>query len=70
MVILKKSKRMRKEKTDRDPDLEVSGHGHRSGGSQEHTGQVRSQVRGFPEKRRSGPGLCSGGPRDLGPVTY
>jgi hypothetical protein len=31
VVILKKSKRMRKEKTDRDPDLEVSGHGHRSG---------------------------------------
>jgi hypothetical protein len=28
-VILKKSKRMRKEKTDRDPDLEVSGHDHR-----------------------------------------
>ncbi len=46
VVILKKSKRMRKEKTDRDPDLQVSGHGHRSGGSQEHTGQVRSQVRG------------------------
>ena len=44
MVILKKSKRMRKVKTDRDPDLEVSGHGYRSGGSQEHTGQVRSQV--------------------------
>jgi hypothetical protein len=28
-VILKKSKRMRKEKTDRDPDLEVSDHDHR-----------------------------------------
>jgi hypothetical protein len=53
VVLLKKSNRMRKEKTDRDPDLEVSGVGHRSGGSQKHTGQVRSQVRGSrkPEVR-------------------
>ena len=36
-LIDEKSKRMRKEKTDRDPDLEVSGHGHRSGGSQDHS---------------------------------
>ena len=43
MVILEKGKRMRKEKKDSEPDMEVSsGHGHRSGGSQEHTGQVRS----------------------------
>ncbi len=46
VVILTKSKRMRKDKTDLDPDLEVSGDDHRSGGSQKHTGQVRSQVRG------------------------
>ncbi len=59
---MKKSKRMRKEKTDRDPDLEVSGHGHRSGGSQEHrsgqvsgqgfqknTGQVQVSGQGVPE---------------------
>jgi hypothetical protein len=45
VVILKKRKRMRKKK-DRDTDLEVSGDGHRSGRSQKHTGQVRSQVRG------------------------
>jgi hypothetical protein len=45
VVFLKKSKRMRKEKTDRDPDLWVSGSGLRSGGSLKHTGQVRSQVR-------------------------
>jgi hypothetical protein len=56
VAILKKSKRMRKEKTDRNPDLEVSCDGHRSEGSQKHTGQVRSQVR-VPEtskKCRSG----------------
>ncbi len=45
VVFLKKSKRMGKEKTDRDPDLEVSDSGHRSGGSLKHTGQVMSQVR-------------------------
>jgi protein involved in polysaccharide export with SLBB domain len=43
-------KRRRKEKTDRDPDLQVSGHGHRSQvtvtGEVKNTGQVRSQVRG------------------------
>jgi hypothetical protein len=55
---------MRKEKTDRDPDLEVSGHGHRSGGLRNT--QVRSGLRsGVPEKCWSGPGLRSGGPRDL-----
>jgi len=52
-LILKKSNRMGKEKTDRDPDLQVSGDG------------LRFEGQGFQKKRRSGQvSLWSGGPRD------
>jgi len=40
VIIFEKGERMRKEKADRDPNLQVPGHGHRS----------RSQVRGFSEE--------------------
>ncbi len=53
MVILKKNTRMRKEKTDRDPDLVSQVRVNRSGGLR--NAQVRSGLRsGVPEKRRSG----------------
>ncbi len=62
---------MRKDKTDLDPDLEVSGDDHRSGGSQKHTGQVRSQVRG--SRKNTSEVRCqvrvSQRPKTL-PVTY
>jgi hypothetical protein len=60
---------MSKEKTDRDTDLEVSGQGHMSGGSQKHT--VRPGLRsGVPEKHRSGPGLTGQPPLWLVVVVY
>ncbi len=53
-------------KTDRDPDLEVSGHGLRSGVPVNT--QVRSGLRsGVPEQPQVRSGLRSGGPRDLRP---
>jgi hypothetical protein len=68
---LKKSKRMRKEKTDRDPDLRSQGSGLRSGGSLKHTGQVGSQVRGSRKRQVRSRSQVRGSlrPKTL-PVTY
>jgi hypothetical protein len=56
VLILKQSKRMRKEKTDRDPGLEVSGDGLRSGVPEKT--QVRSGLRsGVPKKTQVRSGL-------------